>query len=82
MQTARLIVLLAGVTHWVRWELRQVIQRGYAGKLIVLMPELSRFKGFKASLLGRFSSVTNIATARVEAMRESFQRLGVGGCSQ
>src|SRR5437764_6492660 len=54
------------------WELGQVIQRGYASKLIVLMLELSRFKRVKISLTRRVASLRDITTARVDAIREAF----------
>jgi hypothetical protein len=47
MREARLIVLLAGLTKWVRWEMGKIVELGYSRKLIILMPELSRWKEFK-----------------------------------
>jgi hypothetical protein len=38
MDRSRYVVLLAGTTHWVNWELSQVIGRGHAGKLILVFP--------------------------------------------
>ena len=49
MQTARLIILVAGMTKWVGWELEQALRRGDAGKLIVLFPEKVRINMFEVS---------------------------------
>jgi hypothetical protein len=38
MESAVTIVMYAGVTHWVDWELEQVIERGLTGKLILVFP--------------------------------------------
>jgi hypothetical protein len=62
MRAARLIVLLAGLTQWVRWEMKQSVELGYSRKLIILMPELS----------GRKRLRSDIATKRLEAIRETF----------
>ena len=72
MRAARLIVLLAGVTQWIRWEMRQIVELGYSRKLIILMPELSRWKQFRLRLARGLSSATNIATKRLEVIREIF----------
>jgi hypothetical protein len=66
MRAARLIVLLAGLTQWVRWEMRQIVELGYSRKLIILMPELSGWKHRKRRLR------SDIATKRLEAIRETF----------
>jgi len=63
MGGARLIVLLAGLTQWVRWEMRQIVELGYGRKLIILMPELS---GRKRKLR------SGLARKRVEIIRETF----------
>jgi len=49
MQSARLIILVAGITKWVGWELEQALRRGDAGKLIVLFPEKVRINMFELS---------------------------------
>ncbi len=64
MRAARLIVLLAGLTQWVRWEMRQIVELGYGRKLIILMPELSKWKQFRLR--------TDIARKRLEVIREAF----------
>ncbi|MEN0066413.1 MAG: hypothetical protein AAGA48_30030 [Myxococcota bacterium] len=38
MERAQLVVMLAGETHWVTWELRQLASRGLLEKLIVMFP--------------------------------------------
>jgi uncharacterized RDD family membrane protein YckC len=38
MKDSQLIVLLAGTTHWIDWELGKIIELGHTGKLIVLFP--------------------------------------------
>jgi hypothetical protein len=35
---ARLIVMIAGRTPWVQWELRQIVRAGPLGKLLLLLP--------------------------------------------
>src|SRR5262249_4408542 len=73
MGAARLVVLLAGLTKWVRWEMRQIVELGYTQKLIILMPELSRWKEFKWRLTRRdFISATDIASKRLAIIRETF----------
>jgi hypothetical protein len=72
MRAARLIVLLVGVTHWVRWEMAQIVKLGYTQKLILLMPELSRWKEFRLRLTRGLSSARDIARKRLEVIRETF----------
>ena len=67
MHAARLIVLLAGLTHWIRWEMRQILELGHGRKLIILMPELSGWKHRKRRLRA------DIAGKRFEAIRETFR---------
>ena len=54
MESARLIILAAGTTQWVEWELKQIVNRGYTGKLIVLIPEK---RLTKKTLAVRFENV-------------------------
>src|SRR5439155_16327231 len=42
MDRAQLLILMAGVTHWVEWELCQVVARGYTRKLIVMFPQIRK----------------------------------------
>ena len=39
MSQAALIVVMIGRTHWVDWELRRTIERGYVNKLIIVFPQ-------------------------------------------
>jgi hypothetical protein len=72
MGAARLIVLLVGLTPWVRWEMRQIMELGYTQKLIILMPELSRWKEFRLRLTHDFISATDNARKRLAVIRETF----------
>ena len=38
MTGSKAIAMIAGLTEWVQWELKQIIDRGLAGKLIVFLP--------------------------------------------
>ena len=38
MNESRAILMVAGLTKWVDWELQQVVLHGYTSKLIVLFP--------------------------------------------
>jgi hypothetical protein len=46
MQSSQAIVLMIGTSHWLNWELGQVLTQGYSGKLILLFPEESGFLFF------------------------------------
>jgi hypothetical protein len=72
VRAARLIVLLAGVSHWICWEMRRIVELGYSRKLVILMPELSMWKQFRFSLTRGFNSAAVIARKRVEVIREIF----------
>ncbi|MEJ2308472.1 MAG: hypothetical protein P8Z78_04025 [Gammaproteobacteria bacterium] len=61
---ANLIIMYSGETHWVNWELRQVIDSGRATSLILMFPEI---KGWRPSQ--RKKSIE----ARVEKIREVFR---------
>jgi hypothetical protein len=41
MDSASLIIIVPGITHFVEWEFRQIVQRGHAGKLILLFRPLA-----------------------------------------
>lgn len=47
MKEASVIVMYAGTTHWVGWELKQILAGGYAEKLILLFPPVLPFPGFR-----------------------------------
>ena len=63
MRDAKLIIMYSGRTHWVNWELRQVVQNECATRLILMIPEI------KARLFARKEEVS----ARVEQVREGFK---------
>jgi uncharacterized RDD family membrane protein YckC len=39
MEDAALLVLMAGTTHWIEWELNKVVSSGYATKLVLIFPQ-------------------------------------------
>ena len=41
---ARLIVLMAGTTHWIGWELKKIVDAGRTNKLIVLFPPIKKLR--------------------------------------
>ncbi len=73
MQSARLTIVVAGLTKWVEWELDQVVARGYVDKLIVLFPEKAHLR--KTSLTWRppFFVRSSNAAARLEGVRTAFR---------
>lgn len=63
METSSVIVMYAGTTHWVGWELKRIIEGGWTDKLIILFPPVLPFpgiwqgswlKGQKADIEARF----------------------------
>jgi hypothetical protein len=46
METSSAIVMYAGTTHWVGWELKRIIESGWTNKLIILFPPVLPFPGF------------------------------------
>ena len=46
METSSAIVMYAGTTHWVGWELKRIVEGGFTGKLIILFPPVLPFPGF------------------------------------
>jgi hypothetical protein len=63
MRDARLIVMYSGRTHWVNWELRQMVKNDCATRLILMIPEI------KARMFARKEEIS----ARVEQVREGFK---------
>jgi hypothetical protein len=59
---AKLIIMYSGTTHWVNWELRQVVKNECATRLILMIPEI------RALLWARKEEIS----ARVEQVREGF----------
>ena len=47
MESSSAIVMYAGTTHWVGWELRRIIEGGWTTKLILLFPPVLPFPGFR-----------------------------------
>jgi hypothetical protein len=64
IDSAALIIVMAGATTWIQWELKQVVQRGHTKKLILSFPQ------FKKSM---FSNDPGTMTARMEGVISAFQ---------
>jgi hypothetical protein len=64
MQAAQLIVMYSGKTHWVNWELRQVLNNGCATRLILMIPEIKAWRTKKRE---------KEISARVTQVRDVFQ---------
>ena len=47
MQESSAVVLYAGTTKWVSWELQRIIEGGWTTKLILLFPPVLPFPGFR-----------------------------------
>jgi hypothetical protein len=66
---ARVIVVMAGISTWVNWEMRQVIDREYSSKMILLFPPRawwSRVYMFQSSLVRE--------TERLKKVQEVFSQ--------
>ena len=50
------IILMAGTTHWIEWELETIVRLGHAGKLIVMFPQLRKIRR-KANAAKRLAAV-------------------------
>jgi hypothetical protein len=61
MDRSRVIVLMSGVTHWVGWELKSVLDRGHAGKLIILFPQSRKVFKFKSESAARLKTIQDAA---------------------
>jgi hypothetical protein len=64
MRQANLIIMYSGKTHWVNWELRQVLENDCAARLILMMPEIKSWRRSK-----RNADIS----ARAEQIREVFK---------
>jgi hypothetical protein len=64
MRDAKLIIMYSGKTHWVNWELRQVVKNECATRLMLMMPEIEYW---------RTSKRNKEISARVEQIREVFK---------
>lgn len=69
MDRSALIVVVAGVTGWINWELKKVIERGHTGKLIIIFPQLTNLRRIKDKALRRRSAN---AAARLTNVRQAF----------
>jgi len=69
MDSALLIVVLAGITSWIEWELKKVIERGHAHKLILCFPQ-SKPNWFAKDK--RFRTLKTEVNARFEAVKAAF----------
>jgi hypothetical protein len=72
MDQSCLIVVIAGTTHWIRWELREVVERGHTEKLILLFPNQLQSLLWSWSLASRWSGNFNTGirlTSVIEAFR-------------
>ena len=47
MKLASMIVVVAGTTHWLQWELSQIVNRGYTNKLIILFTMTNTLNRFQ-----------------------------------
>jgi hypothetical protein len=47
MEESSAIIMYAGTTHWVSWELKRIIDGGWTTKLILLFPPVLPFPGFR-----------------------------------
>jgi hypothetical protein len=64
MQEAGLIIMYSGKTHWVNWELRQIIENQRTTRLILMFPEIRAWRRSK-----RKAEIS----ARVEQVRQVFK---------
>jgi hypothetical protein len=66
MDHAGLIVVVAGVTGWINWELSKVVERGHVERLIVVFPQLTRLNRFKDKALRKrkHNAETRLANVR------------------
>ncbi len=73
IQSARLIIVVAGTTKWVEWELDQVVKRGYVDKLIVLFPEKAHIAKTTFTWRPPFRVRSSNADARLESVITAFR---------
>jgi len=70
METSSVIVMYAGTTKWIGWELERIIEGGWSDKLIILFPPVLPFPGiFQGTWLKR--QTADIA-ARFERLKTTF----------
>jgi hypothetical protein len=73
MQRAQLIVLIGGASHWTLWELRQAMDLGYHGKILLVLPP-DRDPGIRES---RWAALTQAVAGTV--WDEGFRALQPAG---
>lgn len=71
MSESQVIVLMAGVSHWVVWELQQVIERAHHSKLVILFPVVPLFR-----IRRRASNADRLKVVR-EVFRETLWSAGL-----
>jgi hypothetical protein len=64
MKDSQVIIMYSGKTHWVNWELRQVIENTCATRLILMIPEIKKWRSAKRN---------EEISARVKQIREVFK---------
>jgi hypothetical protein len=64
MRDAKLIIMYSGKTHWVNWELRQLVENECATRLILMVPEIKTWRRSKRN---------EEISARVEHVRQVFK---------
>ena len=72
MDRSCLIVLIAGTTHWISWELREVVERDHAKKLILLFPNQQQSRLWSWSIASRWSGDFN-TRVRIATVIEAFR---------
>jgi hypothetical protein len=72
MDRSCLIVLVAGTTHWISWELGKVIERDHAEKLILLFPNQQQSRLWSWSLASRWSADFN-TSVRIATVIQAFR---------
>jgi hypothetical protein len=70
MEEASAIIMYAGTTHWVGWELKRIIDGGWTPKLILLFPPVLPFPGFRQRKW--LASQTEDIQARFDLAKQSF----------
>lgn len=69
MDASCLIVVLLGVTHWVEWELRQILERGHVHKLILCFPQVTTNMFSRDK---RLRTRKGDASARLDTLKATF----------
>jgi len=64
MRQSNLVIMYSGKTHWVNWELRQLLESGCVTRLILMIPEIKAWRRSKRN---------KDISARVEQIRDVFR---------